>query len=213
VDRAIILEDDCLPDLSFFTFCDELLERYADDVRVTTISGDNFAGSRDGVHGLASYHFTRYTHIWGWATWARAWKGFDPKMPWWRGRRELLWLWREFGALQPAMGWYNTVRHVRKGKLSSWAIPWMLRQWKRGALAVCPERNLVTNIGFGDGATHTVGKENRFSNIAAEAMEFPLVHPQAIAPNHRVQDWTEREVFGGNRGVSFGDVRRWVMGR
>ena len=213
VDRAIILEDDCLPDPTFFGFCDELLDRYADDSRVTTISGDNFANSRGGVHGPASYHFTRYTHIWGWATWARAWNGFDPKMPWWQGRRELLSMWRCFGALSPAMGWYNAARHVRKGKLSSWAIPWMLTQWKNGALAICPEQNLVTNIGFGAAATHTVGEQNRFSNIPAETMGFPLVHPDTVAPNQAAQHWTEQEVFSGKRGVTFKDVRRWILGK
>lgn len=69
-ERAIILEDDCLPDPSFFPFCEELLERYKNDDRVMSISGQNsqFGRSRTSY----SYYFSRYAHCWGWATWRRA---------------------------------------------------------------------------------------------------------------------------------------------
>jgi len=213
VDRAIILEDDCLPDPSFFPYCKELLERYADDPQVTTISGNNFAGSLGGVRGQESYHFTRYPHIWGWATWARAWKGFNPSLPWWRGRGELLTLRRQLGTLSAAMFWFNWARQVRKGKLSSWGIPWVLTQWHRGTLAICPEQNLVTNIGFGVAATHTVDAGQRLANVPTAAMVFPMLHPATMEPLAEAQVWTERFIYSGGRGPSFGNWRRWALGK
>ena len=81
VDRAIILEDDCLPHSDFFFFCDELLQRYADDHRVWVITGNNFQNGRK--RGDAAYYFSKYSHCWGWATWRRAWKHYDGHIPFW----------------------------------------------------------------------------------------------------------------------------------
>src|SRR5690606_39168635 len=72
VDRAIILEDDCVPDPTFFPFCEEMLERYAGDPRVMQISGRSVYDTAPQSH--YSYYFSRQLNCWGWATWARAWK-------------------------------------------------------------------------------------------------------------------------------------------
>ena len=80
-EQAILLEDDCLPEQSFFPYCAELLNHYADDERVMTISGDNMQfGVRQTPH---SYYFSAIHHIWGWATWRRAWKHYDVEMKQW----------------------------------------------------------------------------------------------------------------------------------
>jgi hypothetical protein len=90
VEKAIILEDDCLPEPTFFHFCQELLERYCDDWRVMHISGDNFQlGHR---RSSDSYYFSRYSHVWGWATWQRAWKFYDVEMKLWPDFRDRNWL-------------------------------------------------------------------------------------------------------------------------
>ena len=72
VEEAIVLEDDCLPDASFFAFAEEMLARYRNDPRVLHIGGNNFTS--DKYHLSHSYAFSRYGHIWGWATWRRAWE-------------------------------------------------------------------------------------------------------------------------------------------
>ena len=79
VEEAIILEDDCLPDPSFFQFCEEMLARYRHDDRIAMISGDNFLFGQVPVP--ESYYFSRYCHIWGWASWRRAWKDYDVNIP------------------------------------------------------------------------------------------------------------------------------------
>lgn len=214
VDRAVILEDDCLPDPTFFGFCEELLERYAGDGRVGAISGDNFAGTVGGIRAGPegpSYHFTRYPHIWGWATWARAWRGFDPALPWWRGRAEFFRLRRRLGGVGAANFWYNWARQCRTGKLSSWAIPWTLHQWEHDRLTIGPERNLVSNIGNGEGATHTRDGENRFVGLPLESMRPPLRHPTHVQADPRVDEWTERNVFSAGRPMGWGDVRQLLL--
>ncbi|NEP76999.1 MAG: glycosyltransferase family 2 protein, partial [Okeania sp. SIO3B3] len=90
VESAIILEDDCVPHLTFFRFCQELLERYRDNNQVMAISGDNFQfGNNTTEH---SYYFSRYPHCWGWATWRRAWKNYDNQMQLWSKLRGSKWL-------------------------------------------------------------------------------------------------------------------------
>lgn len=81
VEEAIILEDNCLPHPTFFRFCEELLERYRDDERVMRISGGNHKFGRK--IGTDSYYFTRYAHVWGWASWRRAWRYYDVNMKSW----------------------------------------------------------------------------------------------------------------------------------
>ena len=80
-ENGIILEDDCLPNIDFFLFCEELLQKYQDDDRVFAITGDNFQKGRQ--YGNASYYFSKYVHVWGWATWRRAWKYYDNDLSFW----------------------------------------------------------------------------------------------------------------------------------
>ena len=85
VEEAIILEDDCLPNASFFPFCEQLLARYRGDSRVAAISGtnllENYANTAD------SYYFSRLGGIWGWATWRSEWKRYDRYLKCWPENR------------------------------------------------------------------------------------------------------------------------------
>ena len=90
VEAAIILEDDCLPDPTFFRFCQELLQRFSDDERVMCISGDNFTFREDV--SCYSGSLSRYTITWGWATWRRAWRQYDPVMSGWGTPEAYKWL-------------------------------------------------------------------------------------------------------------------------
>ena len=91
-EEAIILEDDCLPDPSFFPFCDELLERYRDDATVGMICGTNLAPRQIIADSVASYYFSRYCYIWGWATWRRAWRCYDREVKEWPSLGQNGWL-------------------------------------------------------------------------------------------------------------------------
>ncbi|MBY0424462.1 MAG: nucleotide-diphospho-sugar transferase, partial [Cytophagales bacterium] len=75
VEEGIILEDDTLPDLGFFFFCQSLLTDYKDSDEVAIISGTNYLFNK--LESNAPYYFSSLTAIWGWATWKRTWEGFN----------------------------------------------------------------------------------------------------------------------------------------
>ena len=71
-EEAIILEDDCLPNQTFFRFCQELLKKYRYDERVMTISGSNLLV--EWKSDIQDYHFSNHFSCWGWASWRRVWQ-------------------------------------------------------------------------------------------------------------------------------------------
>lgn len=178
-DEAIVLEDDCLPHPTFFRFCDELLERYRDDERVMHVSGDNFQfGRRTTPY---SYYFSAVTHCWGWATWRRAWARYDVTVRDWPRVREgdlLTKLWGPDSRI--AAQFRGSFDRVHAGTLDTWDSQWNLSCWMAGGWAVLPAVNLVTNIGFGDDATHTRSARSVAANLPVEPMDFPLSHPPAV---------------------------------
>jgi hypothetical protein len=179
VDRAILLEDDCLPDATFFRFCDELLERYADEKRVMHVAGSQLLPRPAG--GSESYHFSRYVHIWGWATWRRAWRHFDVELREWHGldRRE-----RE-ARLRSTFAEDSERRYWRyvwdnSSEIENWDAQWSYALLSREGLAANPNRNLISNIGFGTDATNAIEDPFEIAARPLEGMEFPLRHPKSI---------------------------------
>jgi hypothetical protein len=174
-EEAIVLEDDCLPAASFFPFCEELLERYRTDERVMMISGDNFQFGRQRTP--YSYYFSRYVPIWGWASWRRAWRHYDVEMKLWPE-------WRETNCLQDILGQEEAAEYWRRifelayaGRIDTWDYQWAFACWAQNGLSVVPETNLVSNIGFGDTATHTQSGDNKMENLPTVELPFPLRHP------------------------------------
>lgn len=188
VDRAIVLEDDCIPDPTFFRFCADLLDRYAEDPRVWHISGD--------AHGVpermfrASYDFSTWASVWGWATWADRWHAhraeFDrdhagaeervgrvPRTaPALRGTQVL----PDPGSLvtEAAVRHFTDVARDADGDSRGWDHHWWVTIMSRRGLSIMPRVTLVENDGYGEGATHT--RADKAPEPAA-AMEFPMTHP------------------------------------
>ena len=180
VEEAIILEDDCLPNSSFFTFCEELLQRYRGDDRIAYISGDNFFGRY--MKPGNSYYYSQIGMIWGWATWRSRWLRYDRHLTDWPKLREQRVLEEIFD--EPKVVKYLTrvfdAMHSGKGP-DTWDYQWLYTALKENLLAIIPSVNLVSNIGFGDDATHTLGEDLRFM-IPASPIEFPLRHPPSFNP-------------------------------
>ncbi len=153
VDEAIVLEDDCLPDERFFSFCRELLERFRDEPRVGAIGGSNF--QKEDVTGGNGFYFSRYPHVWGWATWRRAWSAYDHAMSEWPAAKREGWAKAYFGSAREANFWEGVLDRVYAGEIDSWAYRWAFTFWRRDWLAALPASRLVTNIGFDASATHT----------------------------------------------------------
>lgn len=177
VDRAIIIEDDVLPHPTFFRFCDELLDRYANDSRVGAICGCNFQERRRKKP--ESYYFSRYVHVWGWASWSRAWKAYDVDMNLWPEVRDNLYLNGIIPNDHSRSYWCNILQEVYDGKIDTWDYQWTFSCWAHGMVSIIPGVNLISNIGFGEAATHT-GGESSVSKMPTEAMQFPLKHPDLM---------------------------------
>jgi hypothetical protein len=181
VEEAIILEDDCLPHPTFFDYCDELLEKYRDDTRIMSISGDNFQFGRKRTSD--SYYFSRYNHIWGWATWRRAWRHYDVNMKLWHTIRDGGWLNDILDNHSVMKVWQKNFQSVYDGKVDTWDYQWIFACWTQSGLTILPNVNLISNIGFGSEATHTKNSDSKFANLPIEDIFFPLKHPEFIIQN------------------------------
>lgn len=194
VDRAIILEDDCLPHPSFFRFCDELLDCYQEDERVMAISGNNFQFGRRRTQ--SSYYFSRYPHCWGWATWKRAWQHYDVDMTLWPQAKRNRWL---DGILHDAAAvryWHHKFEQTYAKKIDTWDYAWTLTCWLQSGLCILPSTNLVSNIGFEAGGTHHTHDRSPFSNMPTVEMPFPLSHPSTVLRNAQADRFTQAHQFG-----------------
>ena len=192
VEEAIILEDDCLPDPSFFRFCQEMLDRYRDDERVAMISGDNFLFGKKVIP--ESYYFSRYMHIWGWASWRRAWKDYDVDIVAWPAARTSGLIENLFRNQGERDYWCKAFSGVFDGRIDTWDYQWVLSCWLQSRLAIMPKVNLISNIGFGPAATHTTGA-SVYADMSTHAMSFPLMHPQYVYPNLVADEITGRGHF------------------
>lgn len=176
VDAAIIVEDDCLADDSFFRYSTELLDRYRDHDSIGIVSGNNFLGGRQ--IGDESYFFSSDVRIWGWATWSRVWNAFAKE-----GIRE----WSSYEAKSATRLLTSPFRRRALNrmasfahKLDTWDLAFVLHCLSRGYLNAVPRVNLVSNVGFGAQSTHTKF-ESFTAEVALGSLSFPLRHPGTIA--------------------------------
>lgn len=188
VDQGIILEDDCLPDPSFFPFCGTLLEKYRNTEEIMMISGDNFQPKQ---RGQASYYFSRYVHIWGWATWRRAWKHYDLSMEKWPDYRDGRKLY-EFLPRKTARKREQQFNRAYSGNITTWDTQWVFACWEKEGLSILPNSNLITNIDT-SGGTH-MKIYDPCIHRALVPMEFPLAHPLCIEPHIAADAYTRKYV-------------------
>ena len=157
VDEGMILEDDCVPHPDFFPYCATLQERYRNDTRVWCISGANFQNGQ--CRGEGSYYFSRYNHCWGWASWRRCWQHYDAELSQWPALRDSGLLETIFEELHEREYWSAIwQRLVDEGKPDTWDYQWPFTCLANGGLTALPNRNLVSNVGFGEDGTHTTVK-------------------------------------------------------
>lgn len=183
VEKAIILEDDCVPHPSFFQFCEELLDRYGDDERVMHIGGSTY--QRGELPIPSSYFFSCFNGAWGWATWRRAWKHFDAAVGPWPLLRDTSWL-RDIVEHEDAVAlWAKEFEgaYQAKGNVSYWDHQWTFACWANSGLSIRPRHNLVSNIGCIPDATHTLSSSDPRADLPAREMRFPLVHPPHVLQN------------------------------
>jgi hypothetical protein len=206
VDRAIVLEDDCIPHETFFHFCNELLDYYENDRRVALIAGNNLLPA--GKYTTDSYYFSRYTHMWGWATWRRTWEQIDFSMNNWPAFREMGGLRTCFDRRHEIAYWDDIMQGMYEGRTGPhWDYLLILSMCMNNSLAVKPAVNLITNTGFGDDATHFSYKM-RVHDMERGEINFPLRHPPFICRHPRADDHMESRIF--SRGTSEYMLRKFA---
>lgn len=193
VEEGIILEDDTLPDLSFFQFCKNLLEKYRHEDRIKMISGNNF--QRGKWRGDGSYYFSKITHSWGWATWKRAWREYDFDLSSIDDRifEDILKKNIEFAPFHDY--WRNVYYQLRNGSYDTWDYQFLFSMWLYNGICIVPNKNLVTNIGFGNNATHTINTEDQAASLPLEQLD-KIQHPVSIEIDKRAEKYLYNKFIG-----------------
>lgn len=178
-EEGIILEDDCLPNQSFFPYCKILLEKYRYDERVRHITGTNVK-VRENI-GDGSYYFSNFTHVWGWASWRRVWKDYDCEL-------DLL---DRFITLKLLPEIYNNkwvnnqltanFTAIANGRIDTWDYQYLFLNFWNNGLTIFPNVNLIKNIGFGEGATHTTNAISNVANLETFCLDV-IKHPSFFVP-------------------------------
>jgi hypothetical protein len=194
IEEAIILEDDCLPDPTFFPFCEELLARYRSEEKIAQIAGCSFQDPTK-IPEHPDYYFSRYPHCWGWATWRRAWRHFDYDMKAWRRPAARAWLKDMFEHSDERRWWRVNFSNTAKNEIDTWAFRWTLTVFTKEWFGVLPYRNLVSNIGFGSDATHTRADDSPMNSIPTASFSFPLRHPNVLRRDQPADYYTGERHF------------------
>ena len=193
-EQGIIIEDDIIADPGFFRFCDELLELYKDNSGIMAISASNYVPKELLTND--SYYFSRYPHIWGWASWRRAWRLYDVEMSRWETLRESDWLLKVGdGNRDFERYWKKLFDRTSRGEINTWDYQWLYTCWSNNGLAILPRVNLSENIGFDQNATHTSGGVGWIGNLKAGEIHFPLIHPTMATRHQKADRWQDLNVL------------------
>ncbi|HUC31458.1 MAG TPA: hypothetical protein VMR99_02085 [Candidatus Paceibacterota bacterium] len=150
------------------------------------ISGDNF---QNGIQrGDGDYYFSKIPHTWGWATWRRAWKEFDFDMkdfPDFLKNKLIEEIWDD---KKIQKYWLERFGDVYTKRLDAWDYQFAYAIWKNNGICISPNVNLVSNIGFGAGASNTFNNSDALANIPAKSIRLPLTHPKEMVVNKTADD-------------------------
>jgi hypothetical protein len=175
-EQGIILEDDCLPAVSFFHYCAELLDKYKNNARIYHIAGYTPVEKKSDY--AYSYHFTGTPNVWGWATWRRAWRQYCPDLsdlPQFSAQKKLN---KIFSRMLPRLFFmYIFKRKMRTPAAGTWDYRWAYSVIKNEGVCLTPKNNLVLNIGSGADATYNTGD---VFNEKQYELDLPLRHPLKI---------------------------------
>jgi hypothetical protein len=164
VDAGIVLEDDCLPTRSFYTFCASMLSRYASDERIMHINGTNFLHGKQ-FRFAGSYYYSKLPHPWGWATWKRAWDRYDFAMSAFERFESEHWISRLSDNPVNQHAYLELLQKTRRGEIDTWDYQWFYSIWLHDGLVITPVNNMVTNLGFGAEATNTTYTNTRLGGM------------------------------------------------
>lgn len=186
VEYGLIIEDDCLPNDSFFDFEKSMLEMYKDDNRIMMVGGCN--NQTEKKFGNADYFFWRYNSTWGWGTWKRAWKLYDEKMTSWRDLKESQIMNYLFPNEEERATWIQQFDTVAFSDFDTWDWQWKYTMLINNGLCILPNYNFIKNIGTDENATHTIGGNFDYPYDELDIMN--ITHPTVVMPQ------LDAEIYG-----------------
>ena len=193
VDYGIILEDDTVPDTSFFYFCEQLLLRYSQEESVMHIGGNNYF-NKDNKE---SYYFSFYAHPpHGWATWKRAWKHYDFKMQ----NPSLSILESKLKSIiqnqEVESFWMEAFVAMREKDVDTWDTQWQFAIWSQNGCTIMPYKNLVKNIGYHADATHTTNPGHRSNISVFYSIDLAAIrHPTEISVHAKYDNYKIEYIY------------------
>ncbi|SHG97621.1 nucleotide-diphospho-sugar transferase [Flavobacterium johnsoniae] len=195
-EEGIILEDDCLPSDDFFIFCDAMLEKYRYDTRIRHIGGSNLQMGQK--HGEDSYYFSNLTHVWGWASWRRAWKDYDVELSKYKDIDAESSFKLIFSDPIIVDSWKYIFNKMLRNGIDTWDYQWTITNFFNNSLSIIPNVNLISNIGFGVNATHTMDVNDTFSNLKTEKLG-EITHPILVLASKNADFFTLSREFNVER--------------
>lgn len=191
VEQGIILEDDCVPSLSFFNFCENLLEKYRYNENIFVISGTN---QQKKKRGNASYYFSAYGLIWGWASWRRAWEKYSYSLETIDDLSIKNRLTFYFKTKREKDYWLSIFKIMKYDPIDTWDHQWLFTQWINKGINIIPNVNLIKNIGFDSRATHTKINIEGISNLSLSEMKI-MKYPKIIKINRKADLYSFDNAF------------------
>lgn len=191
-EQGIILEDDCLPSQSFFWYCEELLNKYKDDIKTYLISGDSRA--TESIQMQEDYGFCKYPMIWGWASWSRAWQQYDVNIKDWPEEKKTVLA--SVGTRQATKRFWKAIfdKMYRK-EIDTWDYQLCYLLLRNQGKCIVPKINLIKNIGFGNDATHTFDENSTSANREIYDIPLPLNHNYKYESEVKINQYYDTNEF------------------
>lgn len=193
--EGIILEDDCVPNISFFRFCQEMLAHHRYNQCIFQIAGSNW--QKNQRRGKADYYYSHITSVWGWATWRDRWELYDYNIKvdsdnFYKVKRNL----SKIAYNQKEVEYHlNCFKQIAVGNIDTWDYQWRFLVFLHLGKNVIPNVNLIANSGFGADGTHTFDISHWRSNLSTEQIVFPLKHPRTIKVNKKGDTFLAKNIW------------------
>lgn len=189
-EKIIVIEDDTLPHPSFFNFVDKLLIKYKNNKKISMVSGVNF-NSKMTKNLNKDYFFSKYSFLWGWATWRDRWKIYDNSLKKWNIYKKSGQLKKDFPITGEYRFWKKELNALyRNPKYGAWDFPLSFANYYHKRYSIVPKVNLVKNIGVADDPTGRNPKKTK--NLKTFSINKKLIHPKEINLNLEYDNYCGR---------------------
>lgn len=169
--KAVIVEDDCDLDVSFFSFAEKVLHKFKNNKKIFGVTSQTFLDKKINN----TYYYSKYAHCWGWATWANRWNKFDPKMKF-RNQKSKKEFWRNYNCDYidefEKMYWERIYSEIKKNRIKSWNYRWQFNIWHKKGFFIHPSKNLVHNIGIDNNGTNTKKSARKKLSIKKTSLKY-----------------------------------------